>query len=136
MIFSVQNKAYTSKRMEIRDVGLFILPQFIGSLIKNRSYRDSILNITCSVYCFCPEVLSHIGLIDHGSCHFLQSPILSLYNSILLWSSRTREIIGNTIFFEELLKEFVLKFATMITSDLYDFVLLLRLDLSAEFKEH
>src|SRR3954467_6328501 len=100
------------------------------------SYRDSILNITCSVYCFCPEVLSHIGLIDHGSGHFMQSPILSLYNSFLLWSSREREIMGNTIFFKELLKEFVLKFATMITSDLYDFALLLRLDRSVEFKEH
>src|SRR3954471_13376968 len=100
------------------------------------SYGDSILNITSSVYCFCPEVLSHIGLIDHGSGHFLQSPILSLYNSILLWSSRAREIMGNAIFFEELLKEFVLKFATMITFDLYYFALLLKLDLSAEFKEH
>src|SRR3954469_9130123 len=100
------------------------------------SYRVWILNITCSVYCFCPEMLSHIGFIDHGSGHFLKSPILSLYNSILLWSSRTIEIMGNTIFFEGLLKESVLKFATMITSDLYDFALLLRLDLSAEFKEH
>src|SRR3954470_17960342 len=93
------------------------------------------MNITCSVYCFCLEVLSHICLIDHGSGHFLQSPILSLSNSILLWSSRAREIMGNTIFFEEFLKEFVLKFATMITSDLYDFALLLRLDLSAESKK-
>src|SRR3954469_4541419 len=81
-------------------------------------------------------MLSHIGFIDHGFGHFLYSPNLSLYNSILLWSSRAREIMGNTIFFEELLKESVLKFATMITSDLYDLALLLILDLSAEFKEH
>src|SRR3954469_7352618 len=81
-------------------------------------------------------MLSHIGLIDHSSGHFLQSPILSLYNSILLWSSRAREIMDNTIFFEIDLKESVLKFATMITSDLYDFTLFLRLNLSAEVKEH
>src|SRR3954468_15744958 len=81
-------------------------------------------------------MLSHISLIDHGSGHFLKSPILSFYNSILLWSSRTREIMSNTIFFEINLKEFILKFATMITSDLYDFAFLLRLNLSAEVKEH
>src|SRR3954466_2724690 len=81
-------------------------------------------------------MLSHIRFINHGSGHFLQSPILSFYNSILLWSSRTREIMGNTIFFEINLKESVLKFTTMITSDLYDFTLFLILDLSAEVKEH
>src|SRR3954467_8858662 len=96
--------------------------------ILNRSDRDSILNIACSVYCFCPEMLSHIGFIDHGSGHFLQSPILSFYNSILLWSSRTREITGNTIFFEEFFKGSVLKFTTMITFDLYDFTLFFQIE--------
>src|SRR3954467_3507182 len=98
-------------------------------------YGDSILNITRCVNCFCPKILSHISLIDHGSGHFLQSPILSFYNYILLGSSRTREIMGNTIFFEINFKESVLKFTTMITSDFYDFTFLFRLNLITEVKE-
>src|SRR4051794_41864582 len=80
-------------------------------------------------------MLSHIGFIDHGSGHFLQSPILSLYNSILLWSSRTREIMGNTILFEEFFKGSVLKFTTMITSNLMIFKSFLNLILIPKLKK-
>ena len=44
--------------MKIRNDGLSVLPQFIWSLIQNRSYRDSILNVAHCVNCFCPEDLS------------------------------------------------------------------------------
>lgn len=48
--------------MEIRNVGLSISPQFIRSLIQNRSYRNPILNITCYVYCFYPKILADIDV--------------------------------------------------------------------------
>src|ERR1044072_1047576 len=87
----------TTKRMKVRDVVLFVLPQFIWSLIQNWPYRNSVLNITRCVYSFCPKVLCHVSLLNHGASHLLQCPILPLYNSILLWSSRAGEIMGDAI---------------------------------------
>src|ERR1044072_903877 len=118
--------------MKIRNVGLFVLPQFIRSLIQNGAYRDSILNITRCIYCLYPKVLCNVSFLDHGSDHFLQSPILSFYNSILLWSSRTREIMGNTICIEKVFKIFIFKFTTMITSNFGNFKTLFILHLSTE----
>src|ERR1044072_4226586 len=118
--------------MKIRNVGLFVLPQFIRSLIQNSSYADSVLNITRCVYCFCPEVLSYVSFLDHGTSHFLQSPILPFYNSILLWSSRAGEIMGNTICIEKVFKIFIFKFTTMITSDSNNLRVLFILHLGTE----
>ena len=136
IILSVKHIACTSKRMEVRDVGLSISPQFIGSLIQNRSYRNPILNITCCVYCFCPKIFSHICLIDHGSGHFLQGSIFPLYNSILLWSSRTGEIMQNAIFRKIFFEKFVFKFTTMITSDFDYFKIFFILNLITEVSKH
>src|ERR1044072_8909519 len=132
MIFSIQNITYTSERMKIRDVGLFVLPQFIRSLIQNRSYRDSVLNITCCVYSFCPEVICHVSFLNHGASHFLQCPILPLYDYILLWSSRAGEIMGYAIRIKKILKVLVLKFSTMITSDFDNFTFLFIFHLGTE----
>src|ERR1044072_8846198 len=132
MIFSVQYIADTTKRMKIRDVGLFVLPQFIGSPIQNWPYRNSILNITSYVYSFCPKVLCHVSLLNHGAGHLLQCPILPLYNSILLWSSRAGEIMGYAIRIEKILKVFIFKFSTMITSDFDNFKILFVLHLGTE----
>src|ERR1044072_5876953 len=118
--------------MRIRNVGLFVLPQFIRSLIQNRSYGDSVLNVTCCVYSFCQEVLCHVSFLDHGASHFLQCPILPLYNSILLWSSSAGEIMGNAIRIKEILKVFIFKFSTMITSDFDNFTILFILHLGTE----
>src|ERR1044072_8226922 len=60
--------------MKIRNVGLFVLPQFIRSLIQNRPYGYSVLNITCCVYSFCPEVLCHVSfwiMVRAISCNVL-----------------------------------------------------------------
>src|ERR1044072_7776779 len=124
MIFSIQYIADTAKRMKIKDVGLFDLPQFIRSLIQNWPYRNSILNITSCVYSFCPKVLCHVSLLKHGASHLLQCPILPLYNSILWLSSRAGEIMGYAIRIEKILKVFVFKFSTMITSDFDNFAIL------------
>src|ERR1044072_2290435 len=132
MIFGIQNITNTSKRMKVRNVGLFVLPQFIRSLIQNRPYRDSVLNITRCVYCFCPEVLGHVSFLDHGASHFLQCPILPLYNSILLWSSRAGEIMGYAIGIKKILKVFIFKFSTMITSYFDNFTILLISHLGTE----
>src|ERR1044072_5167726 len=118
--------------MKVRNVGLFVLPQFIRSLVWNRSYRNSILNITCFIYCFCPEVLSHVSFLYHGESHFLQCSIFPFYNYILLWSSRARKIMGYTIRIKKIFKFFVLKFSTMITSDFDNFAILFMLHLSTE----
>src|ERR1044072_9403955 len=117
MIFSIQSITDTSERMKIRDVGLFVLPQFIRSLIQNGSYRVSVMNITCCVYSLCPEVLCHVSFLNHGASHFLQCPILPPDKSILLWSSRAGEIMAYSIRIKKLLKVFIFKFSTMITSD-------------------
>src|ERR1044072_6602555 len=118
--------------MKVRNVGLFVLPQFIGSLIQNWPYRNSILNITRYVYSFCPKVLSHVSLLNHGASHLLQCPILALYNSIVLRSSRAGEIMGYAIRIKKILKVFILKFSTMITSDFDNFTILLILHLGTE----
>src|ERR1044072_4436025 len=136
MIFGIQNITNTSKGMKIRDVGLFVLPQFIRSLIQNRSYGDSVLNITRCVYCFYPEVLCHVSFLNHGASHFLQCPILPFYNSILLWSSRAGEIMGYAIRIKKILKVFVFKFSSMITSDFDNFTILFILHLSTEDRKH
>src|ERR1044072_9182825 len=114
MIFSIQYIADTTKRMKVRDVGLFVLPQFIWSLIQNWSYRNYVLNITCCVYSFCPKVLCHVSLLNHCASHLLQSPILPLYNSVLLWNSRAGEIMGYAIRIKKILKVFIFKISTMI----------------------
>src|ERR1044072_4707300 len=132
MIFSIQNITDTSKRMKIRYVGLFVLPQFIRSHIQNWSYRNSVLNITRCVYCFCPKVLCHVSLLNHGASHFLQCPILPFYNSILLWSSSAGEIMGYAIRIKKILKVLVLKFSTMITYDFDNFTILLILHLGTK----
>src|ERR1044072_2848918 len=136
MIFSIQNITDTSEMMKIRDVELFVFPQFMRSLIQNRSYRDSVLDITCCVYSFCPEVLCHVSFLNHGASHFLQCPILHLYNSILLWSSRAGEIMGYAIGIKKILKVFIFKFPTMITSDFNNFTILLILHLGTEDRKH
>ena len=89
--------------MEIRNVGLSISPQFIRSLIQNRSYRNPILNITRCVYCFCPKIFSHICLIDHGSGHFLQGSIFPLYNSILYLAGQIMELRESDDFWQAVL---------------------------------
>src|ERR1044072_6534186 len=132
MIFSIQNITNTSKRMKIRNVGLFVLPQFIRSLIQNRPHEYSVLNITCCVYSFCPEVLCQFSFLDHGASHLFQCPILPLYNSILLWSSRAGEIVGYAIRIKKILKVFIFKFSTTITSDFDNFKILLILHLGTE----
>src|ERR1044072_2804191 len=132
MIFCIQNITNTTKRMKIRNVGLFVLPQFIRSLIQNRPYGYSVLNITCCVYSFCPEMLCHVSFLDHGASHFLQCPILPLYNSILLWSSRAGEIMGYAIRIKKILKFHVLNFSAMITSDFDNFTILFILHLDTE----
>src|ERR1044072_1980647 len=132
MIFSIQYIADTTKRMKIRDVGLFVLPQFIRSLIQNWPYRNSILNITSCFYSFCPKMLCHVSLLNHGASHLLQCPILPLYNSILLWSSRAGEIMGYAIRIEKILKVLVLELSTMIASDFNNFIVLFVLHLGTE----
>src|ERR1044072_8900172 len=136
MIFSIQYIADTTKRMKVRDVGLFVLPQFIRSLIQNWSYRNSVLNITRCVYSFCPKVLCHVSLLNHGASHLLQSLILPLYNSILLWSSRAREIMGDAIRIKKILKVLVLKLSTMIASDFDNFIILFILHLGTEGRKY
>src|ERR1044072_7093432 len=96
MFFSIQYIADTTKMMKVRDVGLFVLPQFIWSLIQNWHYRNSVLNITPCIHSFCQKVFCHVSLLKNGASHFLQSPILPLY-SILLWSSRAGDIMGDAI---------------------------------------
>src|ERR1044072_6118501 len=132
MFFSVQYIADTTKRMEIRDVGLFVLPQFIWSLIQNWSYRNSVLNITRCVYSFCPKVLCHVSLLNHGASHLLQIYILPLYNSILLWSSRAGEIMGYAIRIKQILKVLVFELSAMISSDFDNFIVLFVLHLGTE----
>src|ERR1044072_4020935 len=132
MIFSIQYIADTTKRMKIRDVGLFVLPQFIRSLSQNWSYGNSIMNITGCVYSFCPKVLCHVSLLNYGASHLLQCHILPFYNSILLWSSRTGEIMAYAIRIKKILKVFIFKFSTMITSDFDNFIILLVLHLGTE----
>src|ERR1044072_3698476 len=118
--------------MKIRDVGLCVLPQFIRSFIQNRPYGNPVLNITCCIYSFRPEMLCHVSFLNHGASHFLQCPILPLYNSILSWSSRAGEIMGYAIRIEKILKVFIFKFSTMITSDFDNFTILLVLHLGTE----
>ena len=121
--------------MKIWNVGLSVLPQFIWSLFQNRSYRDFIMNVTCCVNCFCPEDLSNVSLIDHGSGHFLQCSLLSFYNSILLGSSRTREVMQDAFLIKEWFKKFIFKFPTMITSDFNNSKFFFVLDLVIESRE-
>src|ERR1044072_6804303 len=132
MFFSIQYIADTTKRMKIRNVGFFVLPQFIRSLIQNWPYRNSVLNITRCVYSFCLKVLCHVILLNHGASHFLQSPILLLYNSILLWSSRAGEIMGYAIRIKQIFKVLIFKFSTMITSDFDYFTILFILHFGTE----
>src|ERR1044072_7790440 len=132
MIFSIQYIADTTKMMKVRDVGLFVLPQLIWSLIQNWPYRNSVLNITRCVYSFYPKVLRHVSFLDHGVSHLLHSPILPLYNSILLRSSRAGEIMGYAIRIKQILKVLVFKFSTMITSDSDNFIILFVLHLGTE----
>src|ERR1044072_8909922 len=132
MFFSIQYIADTTKRMKVRDVGLFVPPQFIWSLIQNWSDGNSILNITCCIYSFCPKVLCHVSLLDYGTSHLLQSPILPFYNSILLWSSRAGEIMGYAIRVKQIIKVLILKFSTMIASDIDNFIVLFILHLGTE----
>src|ERR1044072_9355024 len=122
--------------MKIRDVGLCVLPQFIRSLVQNRPYGNPVLNITCCVYSFCPEMLCYVSFLDHGASHFLQCPILPLYKSILLWSSRAGEIMGYAIRIKKILKVLVLKFSTMITSDFDNFTILFILHLGTEGRKY
>ena len=122
--------------MKIRNVGFSSFTQFIGSLLQNRSYGDSILKITRCIYCFSPKVFSHICFIDHGSGHLLECPILPFYNSILLWSSRAGEIMGYSIRVKKFLKNFIFKFPTMITSDSDDFRVKFVLHFGTEASEY
>src|ERR1044072_7455592 len=79
-----------------------------------------------------PKSAFHVSLLDHGASHLLPSPILPLYNSILLWSSRAGEIMGYAIRVKQILKVLILKFSTMITSDFDNFIILFVLHLSTE----
>src|ERR1044072_8113515 len=132
MFFGIKYISYTTKRVKVRDVGFLVLPQFIWSLIHNWPDGNSILNIACCVYSFFPKVLRHVSLLDHGASHLLQSPILPLYNSILLWSSRAGEIMRYAIRVKQILKVLIFKFCTMIASDFDNFIILFVLHLSTE----
>src|ERR1044072_7727141 len=70
--------------------------------------------------------------LNHGVSHLLQSPILPFYNSILLWSSKAGEIMGDAIRIKQILKVLVLKLSTMIASDFDNFIILFILHLGTE----
>src|ERR1044072_3074976 len=90
------------------------------------------MNIARCIYSFCPKVLRHVSLLDHGASHLLQSPILPLYNSILLWSSRAGKIMGYAIRVKQILKVLIFKFSTMIASDFDYFTILFILHFGTE----
>jgi len=122
--------------MKVRDIGFSSFKEFICCFVQYRSDIDSILNITCCVYCFCPKVFSQIVFMDHCSSNFLYRSIISFYNPILLWSSRKREFMNISIFFSKSFKWLIFKFSTMITPDFQNFQFFFTLYLSAEVTKH
>ena len=76
--------------------------------------------MTHSVDDFSSQVSSHIFIVQHGSSHLLNNPILSFYYTILLRSNRSREFLRYNWSSAKGLYIRVLEFFTVITPNSID----------------
>jgi len=62
--------------MKVRDIRPSSLEEFICCFLQDRFDIDSILDITCCIHCFCPEMFSQI-------IEYRNMVLVSLMNNIL-----------------------------------------------------
>jgi hypothetical protein len=68
-IATFQDKAFASKRTEMRDRRLMTKAKLKGSQVQNRAQEDSIRDIACSADSIGPKVPMSLMLIEHHPSH-------------------------------------------------------------------
>jgi hypothetical protein len=82
-VATFQNKAFASKRPEMRDGRLATKAKLKGSPMQNRAQEDSIRNIASNANSIDPKAPSSPLLIEHCPSHLNYSVVLSFHDSIL-----------------------------------------------------
>jgi hypothetical protein len=96
-----QNKALATKRLEMRDGWLASKARLKGSQMQNQAHEDSIRYIACSADKIGPK----------ASC-----------DSILLWDTRVRELLINTMLKTKLIERGIPKLSPIVTTNTFQAV--------------
>src|ERR1700732_324695 len=115
------NKTFTTKDSEETNIQDPTSKKLIGSFLQFWSNQGPILNIACTINSLRPKILRQVILTQHGSCHFLKSPIFPLNNSILLRGPRSREIVSDSMHIIILMEVLIGKLSAIITPKTYQF---------------
>src|SRR6185436_9745719 len=96
-IFIFQHKTPATENSEMVNTGLASKPQLIRSPVHESTQENAVGHITSGIECLSPVLSRSPMLIKHRPRHFNQHPILSFYNSILLWSVERRVLVFKTL---------------------------------------
>jgi hypothetical protein len=117
-----QNKALATKRPEMRDGWLASKARLKGSQMQNQAHEDSIRYIACSADKIGPKASWSPMLIEHRPSHFNYSVVLSFHDSILLWDTRVRELLINTMLKTKLIERGIPKLSPIVTTNTFQAV--------------
>jgi hypothetical protein len=121
-IATFQNKAFATKRPEMRDEQLVSKAKVKGSKMQNRAKKDSIGDIASSVDSIGLKMSWSPMLIEHRPNHLNYSVVLSFHNSILLRHTWDRKLLINTMLKAKLIKRGISEFGPIITANSFQAV--------------
>ncbi|KAL2946035.1 hypothetical protein AAZX31_U011200 [Glycine max] len=115
-----QDVTWTSKDVEVLDRWLPPFPDFIQGGWSPSSQCDSVVDVTCCVHGFSPEIIGKFFGMKHDPSSLLQGPVFPLNYPILLWCNGCRELMSDAFRCAEFSEPAVFKFSAMVTPDSLD----------------
>jgi hypothetical protein len=112
-----QNKALTSKKLEMRDRRRVTKVKLKGVQMQNQAQEDSIRNIACSANRICPKASRSPMLIEHHPSYLNESVVRAFDNFILLRNTWGRKLLINTMLKAKLIKRGIPELSPIVTAN-------------------
>jgi hypothetical protein len=106
----VLDEALASEDAEVGDIELVPGEELIRCLVVHRAEEEAVGDMNRGGNSFSPKVMGRLELIQHGSCHLNDRPVLPLHHAILLRGVWSGEFMLDPLFTHEVFHGVVLEF--------------------------
>jgi hypothetical protein len=106
----VLDEALAAKDAEVGDIWLVPGEELIRRLVVHRAEKEAVGDMNRGGNSFSPKVMGRLELIQHGSCHLNDRPVLPFHHTILLRSVRCGEFMLDPLLTHKVLHGIVLEF--------------------------
>ena len=121
----VENKTPATESSKVLHIRFLTSVKLVWSLLQQGFDESSVGDVACCVYCLSLKIFRQSIFTQHTFCHFDECSVLLLNDSILLRSSRSWELMHDSMVFIEGFELWIFKLFAMITTNLADLSILL-----------